>query len=598
MLAQLDSARSNKPKYEEILKEIEFIQDQKAIKHDYHAFVYWFIATLYGKEEGSIKHSLCDGTHDKGIDAIIVDNIQRTVSIIQSKFERRGNENQLNENEVKLLVAVKDYFRTRTALAAVAATANQATKLLLDEAFDALRKGCTLELVFVTTHKQNPSVEPLLRKTFQLTPQEFRLFCYDSILAVMADKSRDFLPVNKPYNLPFKALDGTLVRTGFSNSWVFSVKANDLRDMAINYPDHLLFRKNVRDFLSSKSETNKRMLETLNDLSEQERFWFYNNGITILCSNANVNMENKFIHLIDPEVINGAQTITTIRNFREDSNADVLVRVVASDNHKFMDSMILYQNSSNPVLKRDLKSNDTIQIRLHHEFFKKQWWYEVKRGQEFDKRSKEDKNIKDQCFFKNISNSEVGKALAAVRLSPPIAASNGEEYFFGEAYDDLFTTDLSTFTCLAPLMLKWFIEDSYDNKKYKTFEKAFVFKNPASYFVLNVMFNAMKGIKDWERKWVRFWEDSERDSLEPIENGDGKLGKRWMSFEKALTSSVNSLFDIAYREWRAANKDNEISHNNFFKSEENFKTMLSRNKNEIERLQGRIRNAFSKTMSS
>jgi hypothetical protein len=263
----------------------------------------------------------------------------------------------------------------------------------------------------------NPAVEPLLRNTLQFTPNQFRVFCYDNVLAIMAEKSRDFLPANKPYNLQFKSADGVIIRSGNCKSWVLTVGANALRDMAINYPDHLLFRKNVRDFLGKGSETNTRMKETLKNPNEQQNFWFYNNGITILCNDATINMEDKYIHLLDPEIINGCQTVTTIRNFKEDSTSEVLVRIVASQDQTFMDSMILYQNSSNPVLKRDLKSNDPVQVRLHHEFFKRGWFYEIKRGQGFSTRSKEDRNIRDQCVNGSIKNSVIAQWLGSSKIT-------------------------------------------------------------------------------------------------------------------------------------------------------------------------------------
>ena len=224
----------------------------------------------------------------------------------------------MKENEVKLLTLVTGYFKSRKTLAAATYKANPATQHLLEEAFDALSNGFSLELVFITTHKSNPAVEPYLRNTVQVTQDQFRVFCYDNILAIMADKSRDFLPANRPYNLPFKSADGVIVRSGNHKSWVLTISANALRDMAINYPDHLLFRKNVRDFLSSGSETNTRMKETLNDPNEQGNFWFYNNGITVLCNDASINMEQKYVHLLDPEIINGCQTVTSIRRFKED----------------------------------------------------------------------------------------------------------------------------------------------------------------------------------------------------------------------------------------------------------------------------------------
>jgi len=551
-----------KPKYEDILAEIDFIQDRKHVKHDYHAFIYWFIATLYGKDEISIKRALCDGTHDKGVDAVLIDQVERTVSVFQSKFERAGNKTQLKENEVKLLALVREYFKSRKALTAATYKANPATQHLLEEAFQALSNNFTLELVFITTHKANPATEPLLRDTLQFTQDQFRVFCYDNVLAIMADKSRDFLPANRPYNLPFKSADGVIVRPGSCKSWVLTVGAHSLRDMAVNYPEHLLFRKNVRDFLGSGNETNKRMMETLSDPIEQENFWFYNNGITILCNDASLNMEQKYIHLLDPEIINGCQTVTTIRRFKEDSSSEVLVRVVASEDQAFMDSMILYQNSSNPVLKRDLKSNDPVQVRLHHEFFKRGWFYEIKRGQDFHTRAKEDRNIRDQCNFGGISNSDLAKALAAVRIHPSIAASKGDDYFFGEAYEDIFTSDLSTYNCLAPLLLKWVISNSYSCAKFHGFEKEWVFKNPARYFVLKVLFECFARISDSQKDWVTFFENNEDES------------KEWKTFTSQINQIIDSLFEVAYKGWRKAFKETEIDHNGFFKKQEEVDKIL------------------------
>lgn len=551
-----------KPKYEDVLEEIEFAQEKKHIKHDYHAFMYWFIATLYGENEKNIKRALCDGTHDKGVDAVLIDKIERTVSIFQSKFERAGNRSQLKENEVKLLSLVRDYFRSRRALKAATYKANPATKHLLDEAFQALSEGFTLELVFITTHKANPAVEPLLRNTLQFTQNQFRVFCYNNILAIMADKNRDFLPANKPYNLPFKSADGEIVRSGTCKSWVLTVSANALRDMAINYPDHLLFRKNVRDFLGKGSETNTRMKETLSNPNEQQNFWFYNNGITILCNDAAINMEDKYIHLLDPEIINGCQTVTTIRNFMEDSTSEVLVRIVASQDQTFMDSMILYQNSSNPVLKRDLKSNDPVQVHLHHEFFKRGWFYEIKRGQDFSTRSKEDKNIRDQCIYRGIKNGVVAKCLAAIKLHPSIAMSKGDDYFFGEAYEDVFTSELSTYNCLAPYLLKRVIYNTYGSAKFHGFEKEWVFKNPASYFVLKVLFDYQAGNSDAQKAWVTFWEDCEAET------------KEWKALTRQINRVINSLFEVAYKGWRKAFQKSDITHNGFFKKKEEVDKIL------------------------
>ena len=79
--------------YENLLTEIEQISDKNDLK-DYHAFVYWFIENNWILDKEAILNSICDGTHDKGVDAVIIDDVEQKVTIIQSKFERAGNKVQ------------------------------------------------------------------------------------------------------------------------------------------------------------------------------------------------------------------------------------------------------------------------------------------------------------------------------------------------------------------------------------------------------------------------------------------------------------------------------------------------------------------------
>ncbi|GFP34134.1 hypothetical protein HKBW3S42_02474, partial [Candidatus Hakubella thermalkaliphila] len=98
-------------KYENLLKEIEEITYTDNLK-DYHDFVYWFIEVSFGIGKEQILNSICDGTHDKWVDAVIIDDIERKVTVIQSKFEHRGNKVQIAESEIKLFTTVKNYFES------------------------------------------------------------------------------------------------------------------------------------------------------------------------------------------------------------------------------------------------------------------------------------------------------------------------------------------------------------------------------------------------------------------------------------------------------------------------------------------------------
>lgn len=253
-------------KYEDFLAEIDQISDKTGLK-DYHAFVYWFIETNYGIDEHKILNSICDGTHDKGVDAVIIDDIEKRVIIIQSKFERAGNKVQIKEAEIKLLASVKNYFISRKALDAAIKKGNEIAKTLLTNAFYNIRKKAySLELFFITTHKNIPDSDGLIHDTYEFNRGEFTVYDYHQIVQLYSDKLRDFTPHLSPYCLPYKDADKHIIRTSSHKSWVLTISLEEIRSMVNKYGDKL-FMKNVRNFLGA-NRCNKGIRDTIENDSD------------------------------------------------------------------------------------------------------------------------------------------------------------------------------------------------------------------------------------------------------------------------------------------------------------------------------------------
>src|SRR5690606_3123402 len=90
-----------------------------------------------------------------------------------------------------------------------------------------------------------------------------------------------------------------------------------------------LFARNIRGFMGMKTPVNQSMLATLRD--EPERFFYFNNGITIVCDEAKKESAEgrDFLRVGNPQVINGQQTTRTLANARKDAaKASVLVKVI------------------------------------------------------------------------------------------------------------------------------------------------------------------------------------------------------------------------------------------------------------------------------
>lgn len=579
-LLTLPTAGLNK-KYANFFNEIQEIQDNHNLK-DYHAFIYWFIDTNYGFETNRILNALCDGCHDKGIDAIIINPDEACVTVFQSKFEREGNRVQIKDSEIKLLAAVKDYFKSRTALVAATSNANAATLRLVKEAFDAIHgpSKYSLELIFLTTHKKAPQTDELIQRTLGFKNTEFHVFDYDRIMGLVEDKARDFTPRLGTYSLPYLDQDGAVVRKLESKAWVLTVAADDIRRMVTQYGDQL-FRKNVRNFLD-KNVCNEGILLTLK--TKPDNFWYYNDGISILCDDANIVVENKYIRLINPQIVNGCQTAKSIEKFAGELKSEVLVRVIASNKHSFIDEITHYQNSSNPVKKRDFKSNDPIQIKLKRDLKRRGYYYEIKRGEEFRKLARKYRALKQLYPHEEVNNESVAKLLVAInkdpKMGPALATSKGSETFFDdEFYPKIFNDDLSAFGVLAPKLLSEAIYWTYSGeKRFYIFDQAWKFKSRAAYYVIRFIYDTLSG-KHWEKEYVDF-----RTSA------DSKDRNRfWARFKKIM----DEYFRLLYKSWREANRTTHVEYNAYIQSPDTLKELRKKHASKLNRLNARVQNLFS-----
>jgi len=560
--------------FKNIQKEIENIELNNNLK-DYHAFIFWFIDTAFEFPQEKILNSICDGTHDKGVDAVLIDPIELKVTIIQSKYEHAGRKVQINENEIKLFATVKNYFDSRNSLKSAIEKGNQVTKRLMNEAFEAIRKKkYSLELIFISTHKSAPHLENLIYDTFGYGENEFRIYHYERIIQLFNDKMRDFTPSLGVYNLPFVDSNKLIIRTNPNKSWVLTIKIEEIRSLVNKYEDDL-FRKNVRLFLG-KNITNKKIIGTLD--KDPANFWYFNNGISILCDNANIVMEKGYIRLENPQIVNGCQTCMSIKDFDGDLNGEILVRIIESTNHDFINFLTLYQNSSNPVNNRDLKSNDPVQVRLKHEFRKQGYYLEIKRGEEYEKMSKKYPAIKSEFNGNVLKNGDVAKLLAAIKISPAFALSSGNEKFFGDYYDKIFTPNLSTFNCLAPYYLFKIIRDTYagDTKEFYDFDKDWVFKNRALYYVLDFIHKSMMKVGQCEREFIEFYNNSNKN-------------KRLLN---EIDKIINKYYEYIYKTW-----DETEYYNTFLQNSKTKKNIIIKYETQINKLDERTNNIFTEMLS-
>ncbi len=178
-----------------------------------------------------------------------------------------------------------------------------------------------------------------------------------------------------------KSVDTTLSLTGkisvedmnFMRVMVGRLPVEEIHRLFSEHGNRLLER-NIRRYLGlSNSRVNSDIYSTLLDKERADKFYFYNNGITIVCDKFDYNAlqsEDYKVRLTNMQIINGGQTCKTIYEAIEKnglekvgSAACVMIRVyqLAETDSNIINEITYATNNQNPVDLRDLHSNDNIQ---------------------------------------------------------------------------------------------------------------------------------------------------------------------------------------------------------------------------------------------
>lgn len=138
-----------------------------------------------------------------------------------------------------------------------------------------------------------------------------------------------------------------------------------------------LFDSNVRDY-NGLNKTNTEILQTLSNKDNID-FWWLNNGITILSSNA-VNM-GKFIKIENVQIVNGLQTSYTIFEYFNDcpeveDDRKLMVKIITETDGEIRDKIIRATNSQTSIQEASLHATDKIQRDIEDILLKYNMYYE------------------------------------------------------------------------------------------------------------------------------------------------------------------------------------------------------------------------------
>lgn len=393
-----------------------------------------------------------DASHDRGIDAIYIedDDDSMNIHLFNCKYKEKfdsARESNFPSNEIEKITNVlnkimdldRDFLKG----------CNVSLSDKLTDVMGMLEEGKNLNIIVYLCSNTAKGLTEDERKRFErdiikYTSCSVKYILFDDLID-KATKSKKIIINGK---IKVSKSDILHKSGGNINAIIAVVNAIDLlrlisddEDMRFNTGtlDEDVFDQNVRLYLKQKGKINRNIFETARS-DDRLNFFYFNNGITILCKKSSFNPADPFpiISLNDVQVVNGSQTLHALfdvmkDNFDKLSDVNLLCRLYETDNDNLVARIAEYTNSQNPVKVRDIRSIDYIQICLEADLKTHGYYYERKKNQH-----------QDQEVAKRIDSEKIGQILLAFYKHKPSIARNKKAAVFGETYyDEIFNEKLN-----------------------------------------------------------------------------------------------------------------------------------------------------------
>lgn len=223
---------------------------------------------------------------------------------------------------------------------------------------------------------------------------------------------------------------------GGTKSFVCTVSGAALAKAASTTPRDSIFDLNVRPYYGTKGQVNKDIWDTCTG-AESERFWFLNNGVTMVCDTYDFTRDpdNPILKIKNAQIVNGCQTTVTLREAHEknelDKHVNILLRVYSTDNQSLVEKITLTTNNQNKITDRDLRANDPVQRDIELLMSEKYDHF-------YERKNKQQKNLKGPTRKKIVPSPKAAQAYLAVVRAKPANARGYLGSIWSDFYSEIF----------------------------------------------------------------------------------------------------------------------------------------------------------------
>lgn len=474
------------------------------------AFAFLFLKSYLVETDDEAKKALTGISGDKSVDAVFIDERQKQVNIIQSKFHHSEGYREKRNDVLALSDLINVIWGDRKAIEAFYNEIDPLVRKKFEELIPRVRKNnYALKLFYVTTGTCSDTIttdaEDRIRNAAGDT--EIKIIDFKCLLTVYKDYIEDVAPHVPSLKLRI-ASEGAIKHEGIIRrfdparhieTWVFSMSGKDVGELYSKVGDKL-FARNIRGY-QGKTDINNSISLTIRN--EPHNFWYYNNGVTIVCDRAKEEKEHGEDVLIveNGQVINGQQTTRTLHDIVS-SGTNVLVKVIriprmegnGQEYDKLVNSVVRATNWQNHIESSDLISNDYNQIALERELRKVGYQYIRK-----SMTKSEARRIYGQGYIQ-IDKRDMAQSVAACLYDPSTLRKIGKNGLFEDPYYDTIFGTLS-----LPFYLSKYILTKYSKYAASGYPERAYAKWLVIHFAWKMLSNEI-GSGLGERRFRSLWE--------------------------------------------------------------------------------------------
>ena len=478
--------------YEKIVNDFMWEKGKLTAVEQGRRFLECLLLKLFDRTETDLENNSLqdgvifpDGTKDYGIDTAFVDG--DILYLIQGKYREKHSYNHV----YSFLERLSDFFNLNDA---------RNLREILVPVFNALYDENINEVrIFYITNNyiENESKEYGYKSKCEDFNEYFsqrieknvvlQIIGYEKFASVrtgmLLELPKDVKKATSKLNLArfFENRDKTTI--------VAEVPLKELARMVAAHKNYI-FASNIRDF-KGYNNINKGIKATYE--THPKNFWYYNNGITIVCSEYEI-VHSSFVNIKAPQIVNGCQTATTIYNCwitsspynKENIDGTILVKIIRDAKSEKRKDITKYTNSQTAVTGKDFFALDVFHSELKKNFHNLGYFYEIQSNSAKWLTAKHPGNAKynhlfDGKFLKKnaLSAKELTQTYVAALLKMPAKAKNIGQFMPGcEKYDKVFNEKTPTDPkfYLLPYAVWYYFKNVYalpenkiiDSDKWKT----------------------------------------------------------------------------------------------------------------------------------